>query len=86
MGAMAERLSIWSFALASGITWGVCMLFLGWVAAWFGWSTALVNTLGSLYIGFAPSFLGGIIGLVWGFFDGAIGGAILSCLYNTLKR
>lgn len=86
MASKTMRLSVRAFALASGITWGACMLFLGWMAAWFGWSTALVLALGSLYIGFSATFVGALIGLVWGFFDGAIGGAILAWLYNTLAR
>jgi len=45
-----------------------------------------VTPLSSLYIGYAPSFVGGIIGGIWGFFDGLIGGAILALLYNAFAK
>ncbi len=53
------------------------MLFLGW-ASIFGLGTSLVNIISSVYVGFAPTVLGGIVGAVWGFIDGAIGGIVIS--------
>ena len=40
--------------------------------------------LGRVYIGYAISPLGSVLGLVWGFVDGLIGGAIFAWLYNLL--
>ncbi len=80
-----EKLSVKSLALGLGISCAAYMLFLGWVAA-FGWGADLVGVISSLYIGFAPTFLGGIIGAVWGFFDGAIGGAIIALVYNLFAK
>ncbi len=74
-----------SAILAFGITWAVAMLFVGWVAM-FGWGTKVVDVLASLYIGFAPTFIGGLIGAVWGFFDGAIGAAIFVFVYNAIVK
>jgi len=59
------------------------MLFVGW-ASMFGWGTGVVEMMSSIYLGFAPSVLGGIIGAVWGFIDGAIGGAIIALVYNAV--
>ncbi|VVB85336.1 Uncharacterised protein [uncultured archaeon] len=61
------------------------MLFVGW-ASIFGWGTKFVDVMSSVYIGFTPSFLGGIIGAVEGFFDGAIGGAIIAFVYNAVAE
>ena len=45
------------------------MLFLG-LAGWlFDWGTALVNLIASLYIDFAPTFPGSILGAIWGLID-----------------
>jgi hypothetical protein len=84
-GDSMEKLSVKAFALACGITFAIYVVFIGWTAA-IGWGTGIVNGLSSLYIGYAPSFLGGIIGGVYAFVDGAIGGAIFALLYNALVR
>jgi hypothetical protein len=49
-----------------------------------GWGRAMVDVLGSLYLGFRPTPLGSIIGGAWAFVDGAVGGAIVAWLYNRL--
>jgi len=80
-----KRLDIKGLALGMGISWAACMLFVGWVSA-FGWGVKFVEMMSSAYIGFAPTFLGGIIGAVWGFIDGAIGGAIIAFVYNIAAK
>ena len=34
--------------------------------------------------GLCPTFLGGIIGAIWAFIDGAIAGAIIAWVYNKV--
>jgi hypothetical protein len=80
-----QKLSVKGLSIGLGVSWALCMLFLGW-ASMFGWGIKLVEAISSLYIGFSPSFLGAIIGAVWGFIDGAIGGAIIALVYNRLIR
>jgi len=80
-----EKLSVKALAIGLGVSWAVCMLFVGW-ASILGWGTGLVEVLSSLYIGFTPTFLGGILGAIWGFIDGAIGGAIIALVYNAVVR
>ncbi len=80
-----RKINLRAAVLSFGITWAIAMLFIGWVAM-FGWGIRVVEVLSSLYIGFAPSFIGGIIGAVWGFFDGAIGAAIFTFIYNTIVK
>ncbi|MFV1998097.1 MAG: bacteriophage holin [Acidiferrobacterales bacterium] len=74
-----------ALAIALGSAWGLMLLFVGW-AAMFGWSTKFVEIMASTYIGFEPSFLGGIIGGIWGFVDGAIGGFIIAIIYNAVAK
>jgi hypothetical protein len=75
------KLSIKALAVAMGVMWGGGMLFLGWVSM-LGLGNKAVDVMSSVYIGFSSSLLGGIIGAVWGFLDGAIGGAIIAFVYN----
>lgn len=70
-----------ALALSLGITWGAALMILGWVAI-FGWGVEAVDVLSSFYIGYSPSFAGGIAGAIWGFIDGAVGGLIIGFLYN----
>jgi hypothetical protein len=80
-----KKIDLKGAVVAFGLTWAIAMLFIGWVAI-FGWGIRVVDILSSLYIGFAPTFIGGIIGAVWGFFDGAIGAAIFVLLYNAMVK
>lgn len=84
-GEKTARLGVLGCAFALGITWGICILFVGWFSM-LGWATPLVKIVGSAYIGYTASFFGAILGGIWGFFDGFIGGVIFSFLYNKLKR
>jgi hypothetical protein len=80
-----EKLNVKALAIGLGVSWAACMLFVGW-ASIFGWGTKFVELMSSVYVGFAPTFLGGIIGAIWGFIDGAIGGAIIAFVYNMIVK
>lgn len=56
-----EKLNVKALAIGLGVSWGFAMLFLGW-ASMLGWGIKFVEIIASVYIGFAPSFTGGIIG------------------------
>ena len=81
----SAKLSVIGFAIAGGIYWGISMVFAGWTST-FGWGNAFVSTMNSIYIGYEPSFIGGIIGGIWGFADGFIAGALLAFFYNMFKK
>ena len=80
-----EKLSVKGLAISLGAAWALCMLFIGWVSI-FGWATNIVEVMSPVYIGFKPTFLGGIIGAAWGFVDGAIGGLIIALIYNAVAK
>ncbi len=80
-----DKINVKGLAIALGLTWSSGMLISGW-AAMFGWAGKIVDVMASVYIGFAPTFLGGIIGAAWGFLDGAIGGAIVALIYNFVSK
>lgn len=86
------KLCVRSLALTLGIVWGGCLLFINLVAAlrvsteggYFGQDFLLA--VASVYPGYkgTPELLQALIGGGYGFVDGAIGGAIVACLYNCL--
>ncbi len=80
-----ERLSVKGLAIGLGVSWAICMLFAGW-ASIFGWGTKFVEVMASVYIGLKPTFLGGIIGAIWAFIDGAIGGLVIAIVYNAVTK
>lgn len=81
-----EKLNIKSLALAGGVLWGLYMLLIGWAAWLFDWGTDFVAMMSSVYIGFNPTFFGGILGAIWGFVDGAIAGVVIAWVYNVAGR
>lgn len=58
-----EKLNVKALAFGLGVSWAVCMLFVGWVSI-FGWGTKFIEVMSSVYTGFTPTFLGGIIGAI----------------------
>ena len=76
------RLNTRAFALACGVLWGVTILFATvWLVA-FGFQGQLMQQLDHFYFGYSVSWLGAVIGGIWGFCDGFIGGWIFAWLYN----
>lgn len=80
------RLHIKAFALTCGIIWGLGLFALTWWMIAFGGATGEQTLIGRVYLGYRVSAIGSLIGLIWAFADGLIGGAIFAWLYNTLQR
>jgi hypothetical protein len=78
---MNQRLHVWALTLSLGIVSAIFMLFFGWMGA-LGWGTEMIKSFTNFYIGFEPTFIGGIIGAVWGFVEGAITGWLIAVIYN----
>lgn len=74
-----------ALGVAIGATWALGIFFLA-IAAMFGWGAALVPPLASLYIGYGASIAGAIIGAVWAFIDGFVGGAVVAWIYNLVAK
>ena len=78
------RLNVRAFALTCGL---LCGLGLFLVTLWiilFDGSSGDITFVGRIYRGYNISYLGSVFGLIWGFFDGLIGGAIFAWLYNRI--
>ena len=76
------KLNVFAFGLACGLIWGFGVFCLAWWVMAFEGATGEPMVLGHIYRGFNISPLGSVLGLVWGFFDGFVGGPLLAWLYN----
>ncbi len=76
-----------AFALSTGLVWGGGLFGLSLLNLVFpGYGSSIINGLGSVYIGYNPTLLGGVIGFIWGFVDMAICGYIIAWIYNKLEK
>lgn len=78
-------LSPTGLGLSLGLIWGIATLLNGWLAI-FGYCLNIVEAFSSMYIGYTPTFLGGIIGAIWGFFHGFIKGILIGYFYNLVTQ
>ncbi|MEM1243255.1 MAG: bacteriophage holin [Pseudomonadota bacterium] len=86
MAKQLSRISVVGLGIGLGAMWCISVLFMGLMAWWFGWGTAMVEDLAIYYIGYGPSFSGIVLGIIWSFIDGFIGGVILAFFYNLALR
>ena len=78
------RLNIRAFGLTCAFVWGLGLFFLTWWVIAFDGATGEVTFLGRIYRGYNISPIGSVIGLIWAFADGFIGGVVFAWLYNIL--
>ncbi|MBN2144436.1 MAG: bacteriophage holin [Candidatus Aureabacteria bacterium] len=79
------KLNIKSFALTCGLVWGLGLFFLTWWIIAFDGATTQPTLIGRLYRGYTITPSGSVIGLVWAFSDGLIGGGLFAWIYNKLS-
>ncbi|UCC43193.1 MAG: bacteriophage holin [Candidatus Zixiibacteriota bacterium] len=78
------KLNVKAFALSCGLLCGIGLFVVTWWVILFEGSTGELHGIGHVYRGFNISPVGSVFGLIWGFVDGLIGGAIFAWLYNLL--
>ena len=80
------KLDVKAFALTCAVVWGLGLpLLTWWIIAFDGPSTA-PTWLGQLYRGYNLTFTGSLIGGVWAFFDGLVGGAFFALVYDLFSE
>ena len=72
--------------LAVGILWAVCLFILTIFGIYKGYATGLLNAIATVYPGYAITWGGAFVGLIYGFLDGFIGTVILVWLYNYFVK
>ena len=80
------KLNIKAFAITMGLVWGIGLFLLTWWIIAFDGATGEITLIGRLYRGYSISPSGSLIGLIWGFIDGLIGGGIFAWVYNVICR
>lgn len=79
---MSGKLRVLSFGFAVGLTTAIGIFIMGILSWKYSIGTPLVTLMSSMYIGFAPTLQGSLIGAACGFFDGFISGALVAFFYN----
>jgi len=79
------KLDVKSFGLTCGLLWGIGLFFLTWWLIAFDGSSQGPTFIGRIYRGYSITPVGSVIGLIWAFVDGLIGGVIFAWLYNRLS-
>ena len=69
---------------AIGLVWGLSIMVSTWILLLRGNSGEFISQLSDFYLGYSFTWVGSIIGFLWGFVDGLIGGAVFAWLYNKL--
>ncbi|HBQ21976.1 MAG: hypothetical protein A2Z91_01295 [Deltaproteobacteria bacterium GWA2_38_16] len=81
------KLNVKAFALTCGIFWGASLFLMTVWVVWRGEvSNGLLESFKPFYAGYALTYVGSAIGLVWGFLDGLFCGAVFGWLYNWLSK
>jgi hypothetical protein len=78
------KLNVKAFALTCGIIAGLGLFFITWWIIATSGASGARTVIGLVYLGYNISPLGSLIGLIWAFADGLIGGAVFAWLYNLI--
>ena len=74
-----------NLAIAGGLSWGLWLFVLTILSTATGYASAFLQPIISVYPGYTITYVGSIIGLIWGFIDAGIGLYVLAWIYNKLK-
>jgi hypothetical protein len=84
---MTCKLNTKSVALSLGIMWSLGIFFISILTLITNsYLHNVVDFLSTIYLGYSLSFSGIVTGMIWGFFDAAIGGFVFAWLYNKLSK
>ena len=78
------KLNIKAFALTCGLVWGLGLFLMTWWILFFEGNNVPSVFLSAVYRGYTISPVGSLIGLIWAFVDGWLGGLDFAWLYNRL--
>ncbi len=79
------KLDVKALALACGLLWGFGLLLMTWwIILLDGSSDTPTFIARGVYRGYGFTFVGSLVGFVWAFVDGLIGGAVLAWVYNAI--
>ena len=80
------KLNVKALALAAGIIWGALIFIITFWFLIFGYSGGQLGLLSCIYFGYSVTWYGAFIGLVYGFVDGLVCGAVFAWVYNKFVK
>ena len=79
------KLNKTAFGLAAGVLWGAALFLATWWIIIRQGTGENIRLLSRFYIGYSPSPIGSLVGLIYGFIHMFIGGYIFAALYNAFS-
>jgi len=79
-----SKICAWRFGLSLGIWWAVAVFVVGLLAIGGHYGFDFVVVLSHVYVGYANTIGGSIIGALWAFVDGFVFGFLMMWLYNCM--
>ncbi len=83
MEEIKMKLNLKAMTITFALICGLGLFMLTWWIILLDGSSTDPNLISKVYRGYSFTPLGSIIGLAWGLFDGAIGGASIAWIYNN---
>lgn len=80
------RLHVLGFGVACGVVWALSLFITAILSHLNGYGSGFISGLSSVYMGYAPTFMGAVMGAIWGFFDMLIAGIVLAVVYNIFIK
>lgn len=80
------KLNAKALGLAGGTLWAACLAVWTLIATWTGYGSEILQLLTTIYPGYAISYVGVLLGAVYGFIDAFIGCWLLALLYNKFQK
>jgi hypothetical protein len=80
------RIDVKAFSLSCAVLWGIGLPLLTWWIIAFDRPSTDPTWIGHVYRGYNLTVGGSLIGGVWAFFDGLIGGALFAWLYDYFEE
>lgn len=75
-----------ALALSGGVVWGLTIFGTTLLSAATGFGSAMMEIYGSIHPGYAISYVGAFVGLIYAFACAAIGLFVFAKLYNYLGK
>jgi hypothetical protein len=81
------KISPLGLGVALGVVWGVSLFITTWISFYTGYARVFLEVMaGAIYPGYAITPVGSLLGLVYGFIDGLLGGAIIGWIHNRFVK
>ena len=76
-----NKIQVSALGLSFGIVWAFVCLVIG-IFGIYGRGLGFIELMSDFYIGYAPTMLGMLLGVIWGF----IGGVLIAFVYNLFAK